>query len=537
MKKFNLILPMLSVAFLASCVRDAKTTTPTSAPVETTTGVSTAGTIETTGGAKEKTTTGVANSGAELAYRVLDDSINTYYAKVDTTKTGEEFIASLTPVISANYVRFSYSGAWDVLKEADEDPYDNTKVVCVYTGLSILKSGAGSLWNREHTWAKSHGFPEETIYAYTDCHHLTAAHNSTNSTRGDLDFDEVVNQTGTVKNDKYGNKWIEGVCFEPRDEVKGDIARALLYMEARYNSTDLDLTLSETIPTETSKDTGKGSLGRLSTLLKWHYQDPVSDEEILRNEVVYKYQKNRNPYIDHPEWVNFAYDTEYATLTANKAKVNEAIAAIDALPTDITLENEDAVNDALALVNALNAQEKLYVNNYRVLSKAKYQIDYLNANAGDDAASKVIEFTTSTLATTSYEANKEITASDHKFTLSSAYGKDGDIRIGYNSKKADANKVDLSTIGATGYGAYLKAEFSTANLTGVTVEYATKPNNGVSKVYVIGYDGTNYTTLWSGTPEEDHFSATFDSFSGQIIIAVAGTNPVLYLTTMKLYTA
>ncbi len=74
-------------------------------------------------------------------------------------------------------------------------------------------------------------------------------------------------------------------------------------------------------------------------------------------------------------------------------------------------------------------------------------------------------------------------------------------------------------------------------MTGVTVEYATKPNSGVSKVYVIGLAGGNYTVLWSGTPEEDHFTATFDSFSGQLIIAVAGNNPVLSLTTLKLYTA
>jgi endonuclease I len=68
-------------------------------------------------------------------------------------------------------------------------------------------------------------------------------------------------------------------------------------MMARYNDTNLDLTISEKIPTSS----GEVKIGKLSTLIKWHYQDPVSFEEINRNEIFYKYQKNRNPCIDHPQ--------------------------------------------------------------------------------------------------------------------------------------------------------------------------------------------------------------------------------------------
>ena len=301
----------------------------------------------------------------DLSYRALSKEINAYYKNVNTSKSGDDFILSLTKTITKDYNSFSYSQCWNILAKADEDPYNSDNIVCAYSGVSINKKDHG-VWNREHTWAQSHGINKKGD-AYTDCHHLTATEAKINESRGNLDFGLVSDYSETFLSDNYGNKWIKDVVFEPRDEVKGDVARKLFYMVARYNDNEyLDLTLVNT-KTTTSSD-GKGSLGYLDTLLKWHYEDPVSKEEIDRNEVVYSYQNNRNPFIDHPEWVNKAFRSKYANYKVDSKKVKNVISAINSLSDSVTLEDENSINNALALMDELNYQEKLYVNNYPKLS-------------------------------------------------------------------------------------------------------------------------------------------------------------------------
>lgn len=159
-------------------------------------------------------------------------------------------------------------------------------------------------------WAKSHGFPNESYEPYCDAHHLRPSTTKINSTRSNKDFGEVPNATP----DAYGNK-TNNVLFEPRDEVKGDIARMMFYMETRYGSNtkyNLKLVNSQT----TSASDLNGRFGNLETLIKWHYDDPVSKEEIYRNNVIFdNYQHNRNPYIDHPEYVDYVYPSKYAGTT------------------------------------------------------------------------------------------------------------------------------------------------------------------------------------------------------------------------------
>ena len=203
--------------------------------------------------------------------------------------------------------QLSYSEVWTALKVLDKDPSNGDNVLCIYTGKSIPianqdKGSAGdNLWNREHSWPNSHGFSSKDYAAYTDLHHLFASEKNINATRGNKDFNTVSNGSS----DSYGNKW-NSTFFEPRDEVKGDLARAMFYLVVRYDDpTELDLELSESSTSSSSNKTGQ--LGVLSVLLEWHLLDPVSDEERLRNEGVYEMQGNRNPFIDYPEWVNLLY--------------------------------------------------------------------------------------------------------------------------------------------------------------------------------------------------------------------------------------
>lgn len=213
--------------------------------------------------------------------------------------SGEALKAKLHDIID-DHKTFSYRDLWDILAYTDEDPDNTNNVILLYTGWSLSKSrhgGGASEWNREHTWAKSRGDFGTRRGPGTDAHHLRPTDVTVNSKRSNYDFD----MGGTIYNDPDGpteNK-VDNDSWEPRDAVKGDVARMLFYMATRYEPSDgIDLELTEEV--QRSKQPRHG---KLSVLLQWHEQDPVDDFERRRNNRVYEYQENRNPYIDHPEFV------------------------------------------------------------------------------------------------------------------------------------------------------------------------------------------------------------------------------------------
>ncbi|MDQ0882022.1 endonuclease I [Peribacillus sp. V2I11] len=191
----------------------------------------------------------------------------------------------------------TYDQVWNALKETDEDPVNKQNVILLYSGKSISKNANGGntgQWNREHVWAKSHGDFGTSKGPGTDLHHLRPADVTVNGKRGHLDFDDG-GQTYSGCECKFDSD-----SWEPPDHVKGDIARMLFYMAVRYEGNgELDLELSDTVNTYP-----KPLHGKLSTLLKWNDLDPVDDFESHRNDVIYDWQNNRNPFIDHPEWAS-----------------------------------------------------------------------------------------------------------------------------------------------------------------------------------------------------------------------------------------
>ena len=235
------------------------------------------------------------------------------YYNAATGKSGAQLKAALNDIISG-HTTYPYSSSstdvWDILKVADRDPNNSANVIGLYSGFSMnaaaeYDNGAG--WNREHVWAKSRGDFGTTQGAGTDLHHLRVEDVSTNSARNNRSFDEAPTQyidgsgnyQGATDSRTSSTDWI----WEPRDEVKGDVARMMFYMVVRYEGEngDPDLELTEDILSNTDKSPFHG---KLSVLLAWHAQDPVSSEEMNRNNVVYGYQNNRNPFIDNPSWVN-----------------------------------------------------------------------------------------------------------------------------------------------------------------------------------------------------------------------------------------
>lgn len=252
---------------------------------------------------------GNGDNGGNSGSGQLPTDISKYYQDA-VGKTGAELKAALATISAKGHTRLSYSQVWDALEYTDQDPNNSNNVILLYTGRSQVKtlraglSNSQDAWNREHVWAKSLGFPSSGQWAYTDIHHLRPTDVSVNSARSNKNFANGGSQIGEAP----GN-YTDHDSFEPRNEVKGDVARSLFYMATRYqgmdgNTPDLELVRG------VSSSKGNPTIGDVCTLLDWSVQDPIDEWERSRHERIVERQGNRNPYIDHPEWAEEVYRSD-----------------------------------------------------------------------------------------------------------------------------------------------------------------------------------------------------------------------------------
>jgi len=207
----------------------------------------------------------------------------------------EELKSTLYDIIKG-HTEYPYTSSstdvWDILKETDKDTANPGNVILFYTGWSVnaaqeYNNGAG--WNREHVWAKSRGDFGTTNGPGTDAHHLRPCDISVNSARNNRWFDNCSEPyldsgepTGCFTS---STSWV----WQPRDEVKGDVARMIFYMATRYEGegAEPDLEVIDYLPDDNY--TNEPIHAKLEALLQWHQEDPVDDFERNRNEVVYSY--------------------------------------------------------------------------------------------------------------------------------------------------------------------------------------------------------------------------------------------------------
>ncbi|MFC8850401.1 MULTISPECIES: endonuclease [unclassified Micromonospora] len=221
---------------------------------------------------------------------------STYYASA-IGKTGTALRSSLHTIIRTQ-TKLNYDQVWEALKDTDQDPANASNVLLLYSGRSQSKTsngGGANDWNREHVWAKSHGDFGTATGPGTDVHHLRPEDVSVNSTRSNKDFD-----TGGSGVSECAGCYSDADSFEPRSAVKGDVARMIMYMAIRYEGDDgwPNLEINNSVSNGTSPYHGK-----LSVLLSWNLADPPDAFEKRRNQVIYdRWQGNRNPFVDHPEW-------------------------------------------------------------------------------------------------------------------------------------------------------------------------------------------------------------------------------------------
>ena len=199
----------------------------------------------------------------------------------------------------------TYADVFDILKEADQNPENSNQVWLVYSeegraklDLQTTSSNAGK-WNREHTFPRSLGgfnnIEDDEIadginifwetkadslrHANSDAHALRAADAAENSSRGNQHYGQYIGPSGTL------------------GSFRGDVARGVLYLEIRYNGLEVVNGFPSAV----------GQIGDLATLLDWHRNDPPDDYEMNRNNLVYNWQYNRNPFIDQPELVEYIW--------------------------------------------------------------------------------------------------------------------------------------------------------------------------------------------------------------------------------------
>ena len=209
----------------------------------------------------------------------------------------------------------------------DKDPMNDGNIIGLYSRKSISSSWANAtVWNREHVWCKSlsgglyTSISESASNAGSDIHHLRPALTTYNSTRNNTPYGEIPDKTASgVSRLGDSDNYYTSTMFEPSDEIKGDIARILMYVYVRYSS-NYEATNSayadaisnvrdgnKLVITNIVKTDDEASAWKL--LLKWNELDPVDYLEMQRNDQAQLIQGNRNVFIDHPEFATMCFGT------------------------------------------------------------------------------------------------------------------------------------------------------------------------------------------------------------------------------------
>jgi len=244
---------------------------------------------------------------------VVNQMPDGYYNTVDGLG-GNALIQGLQDIVAEEGVvrAHTYEDVKTIIEQTDQNPDNSNQVWLLYNEIPRGKylyqtgsSGTGK-WNREHTYPRSRGnffsIEEDDMptginqwwntnadslrHANSDAHGLRAADALENSQRGNQHYGEYDGPSGNA------------------GSFKGDVARAIFFLAIRYNDLDVVNGFPEV----------DGELGDLAILLTWHQQDPPDDFEMNRNNIIFDWQKNRNPFIDYPDLVDFIWGDEFGNL-------------------------------------------------------------------------------------------------------------------------------------------------------------------------------------------------------------------------------
>ncbi len=387
-------------------------------------------------------------------------------------------------------------------------------VAAINPGGSIPGWDSGTTWNREHTWPRSRGVgssgPDDS-----DLFNVRPSLTAHNGDRGSLNFGGAygISLTGVTVTDGGSSYWYPG------DSDAGMIARQMFYMAVRYETVDgNDLEIASGDPNNPSGDTDlPPQLGNLTRLLEWHYIVVPDEFERRRNQIIYDdYQHNRDPFIDHPEYVWSVFVDQ----------TNDSQIAIDGASIEANGGSSRDVDLGRVFVGgAVPAGQVLTLN------KSGNDGTYFEVTTAGSATSS-LSGRFNAFRTNQTDA-KSITVGLNT-TTSSAGLKNGAVTI---------DNLDITTGGGAGHGANDANDSINVNLT--VLDHATPSFDGGSEVTTLmhdfgsvaqgsmipafGFDVFNLGTLPAFTAELD-----FDSFmaagdTGVLIADLAGSAGTLHL--------
>ena len=213
---------------------------------------------------------------------IPQEQIDAYYSSI-SSQTGTSLLSALHTLINSSNVLTSYD--WSRYEKADEDPFNSKNVIMIYARTSVKKTAhvSGTVgWNREHTFPQSKLSDEKAEH---DNHIVYASDYAINSARSNYKLGVV--SGGSTLTDSYGNPTtckLQGGVFDPNSVARGIVARSTMYAAAMYGYDPAD------------------NFESLATMLKWNLENPVTNFDKSRNNKVHELQRNRNPFVDHPEY-------------------------------------------------------------------------------------------------------------------------------------------------------------------------------------------------------------------------------------------
>lgn len=283
---------------------------------------------------------------------------------------------------------------WDIYSDVPGDtlPYEYTFVTDQCGNYAV----EGDCYNREHSWPQS--WFNQLTGPVSDLFHIYPTDGKVNGERSNYPYGNVTTASWTSLNGgKLGlcsNLGYSLTVFEPIDEYKGDLARGYFYMSTRYYSEDAGWSISDA--------TNKATIlpWQVNVLLQWHHQDPVSAKEIARNDsIYYRYQHNRNPYIDNPQWADsiwqhditvFVKENSYAN--AFSIYPNPSVDEIHIMMHNQVLENDLITIKIVDVAGDLIEEHRLNFSESTAINCGKWARGVYFINVSSDKANSNFKF-------------------------------------------------------------------------------------------------------------------------------------------------
>ena len=361
-------------------------------------------------------------------------------------KSNKALMTALHTIIKGHTKR-SYQQLWTDFRTTDcngniiIDRYSDSQFIYNTNRCGVYNS-IGDCYNREHSIPNSWWGGSDTDSAYTDLHHMFPVDGWVNNERGNHPFGDCANgvATGTGKLGNCTSSGYNGVVFEVADEYKGDFARVYFYFATRYMTRMSDFT-SGTGSVVFSSSTYLGmTTWAINQLLAWHRNDPVSSLEMTRNDNVYSIQRNRNPFVDNPELVEYIWGNKKGSVWTGAATGPTLTSPVSGSTVNVGTNDGNGVSKSITLKGSELTKTLAISVSGTGFSVTPAVVTAAAANAGTTLTvtyNGTASNATGTLTITSSEVNATV-----------------NLTAKYNSGGGTAEEIIETWEGCSGYGNY-----------------------------------------------------------------------------------